>query len=167
MSIAAAGVINRTAQTGNRLPGKWLIDAEGRATDDPKALNAGGTILPIGGLDHGYKGFGLALLVEALTQSLPGYGRADGVTDWGAGVLVLVFAPQKLAGSDAFLRQSNFLAEACLGSPTIDPKNPVRLPGQLAIARKRQAIRDGLSLPNVVLDALDGLAKKTGIPLPG
>ena len=40
-------------------------------------MKRGGAILPIGGLVHGHKGFGLSLLVEALTQGLSGYGRAD------------------------------------------------------------------------------------------
>ncbi|MGH6945279.1 MAG: hypothetical protein ACREH6_13795 [Geminicoccaceae bacterium] len=36
-----------------------------------------GTILPMDGRDHGHKGYGLALAIEALTQGLSGYGRAD------------------------------------------------------------------------------------------
>lgn len=166
MSTTAAGVVSRHKALGKKLPGPWLLDADGQATDDPNALSNGGAILPIGGVDNGYKGFGLSLLVEALTQSLPGFGRADEPTDWGAGVCVLAFAPQKLAGGDAFLRQTNFLAEACLTQESLDPARPIRLPGQLALERKRQAMRKGLVLPDIVLDSLTALGRRKGIPTP-
>ncbi len=167
MSITTSGMCARLRETGGRFPAKWLLDADGNPTDDPGVTAAGGTILPIGGVDYGHKGYGLGLLVEALTQAVAGYGRADGPTEWGAGVLVLTFAPAKLGGSDAFLRQTNFLADACLGSPPIDADRPVRLPGQMALERKRQAERDGLKLPEVVLAGLKALASQSGIPLPG
>ena len=65
-----------------------LVDADGRATDDPAVLFAErrGAMLPLGGLDLGHKGFGLALLIEALTSGLAGHGRADGPKEWGASV---------------------------------------------------------------------------------
>jgi L-lactate dehydrogenase len=167
MSITTAGMTARLQATGGRFPEKWLLDADGTPTDDPMALKRGGAIQPMGGLDHGHKGFALSLLVEALTQGLAGYGRADAPTEWGAGVLVLALAPARLGGSDAFLRQTGWLAEACLASPSIDPKRPIRLPGQLGQERKRQALRDGLVLPEVVMDGLEKLAAETKIPLPG
>lgn len=167
MSATAAGVVSRYKALGKKLPGPWLLDAKGQATDDPTALANGGSILPIGGVDNGYKGFGLSLLVEALTQSLAGFGRADKPTNWGAGVCVLAFAPAKLAGNDAFRHQTNWLADACLSQENIDPSRPIRLPGQLALERKRQAMRDGLVLPDIVFDGLKALAERTAIPLPG
>ena len=142
------------------------MDADGALTDDPWAVKNGGTILPIGGLDHGHKGFGLALLVEALTQGLPGHGRADGESGWGAGVLVLAFAPSRFAGAEAFLRQTTWLAEAARRNRPRDPEKPVRLPGQLAFARKRAAERDGVPLAPVITRALADLAERHGMILP-
>ena len=166
MSITTAGMAGRLRATGGKFPEKWLLDRDGTPTDDPWALKNGGSILPIGGRDHGHKGFGLALLVEALTQGLAGYGRADGETGWGAGVLVLAFAPQRFAGADAFVRQTTWLADAARNNRPADPAKPVRLPGQLAFARKRDAERDGVPLAPVITEALGGLATKYGVPLP-
>jgi L-lactate dehydrogenase len=164
-STTAAGVVARHKALGKKLPGQWLLDANGRATDDPNALADGGSILPIGGVDNGYKGFALGLLVEALTQSLAGFGRADQPADWGAGVFVLAFAPSKLAGDDAFRRQTNWLAQACLSQESIDRARPIRLPGQLALECKRQALREGLVLPEIVFNGLKTLAERRAIPL--
>ena len=35
-----------------------------------------GTVMPLGGLEYGHKGFGLALGIEALSQGLSGSGRS-------------------------------------------------------------------------------------------
>lgn len=165
-SITTAGMSARARAAGTRLKGEWLIDASGKPTDDPWALKNGGSILPIGGLDHGHKGFGLGLIVEALTQGLSGYGRADAPTDWGASVLVLALAPARFAGADAFLRQTTWLAEACRANPPADPAKPVRLPGQLAIARKRRAEAEGLVLDPSIPPSLLKLAERFGVALP-
>jgi L-lactate dehydrogenase len=77
-SITSMGYTRQQRDAGRRLPGPWLIDADGHATDDPNALftDPKGALLPLGGLDAGYKGFGLGLLIEALTAGLTGFGRA-------------------------------------------------------------------------------------------
>ncbi len=167
MSITTAGMVGKTRAADGRLKGKWLLDAAGTPTDDPLALQAGGSILPIGGLDHGHKGFALGLLVEALTQGLSGYGRADGPRDWGAAVLVLAFAPSRLSGVDGFTRQTGWLAEACRRSTPANAQSPVRLPGELAIARKREAERTGLRLDPAIVASLTALAQRFDLPLPG
>ena len=84
-SVTTNGLSDRLRREGKRFPGPWALDAAGHPTDDPAALFADppGTLLPTGGADHGHKGYGLALLIEALTQGLGGFGRADGPTGWG------------------------------------------------------------------------------------
>ena len=166
MSITTAGMSARMRARGERLPGQWLIDGEGCPSDDPKVLGEGGALLPVGGLDHGHKGFALGLLVEALTQGLSGFGRADEPTGWGANVLVLAFAPPAFGGSDAFARQMDRLAASCLGSSPVSPERGVRLPGQLALARKAAALRDGLELFPDIPPALRALAERLGHPPP-
>ena len=71
-----------------------------------------GALLPLGGLDAGYKGFGLALMVEALTAGLSGLGRADPPEGWGGTVFVQVLDPEAFGGLAAFRRQMDHL-RAC------------------------------------------------------
>ncbi|MCB1501296.1 MAG: Ldh family oxidoreductase [Bauldia sp.] len=166
MSITTAGMVGKLKAAGERFPHKWLLGPDGEPTDDPNVLDGGGSILPLGGLEYGHKGFGLGLLVEALTQGLAGYGRAEGPSEWGAGVLVLAFAPARFAGAEAFRRQTTWLAKAARAAPPRDPAKPVRLPGQLALARKRAAAVDGVPLSPAIVATLAGLAAKYGAPLP-
>jgi LDH2 family malate/lactate/ureidoglycolate dehydrogenase len=167
-SITTNGMSARLRRQGRRFPGPWAIDPAGRPTDDPAVLfaNPRGSLLPIGGLDHGHKGYGLALAVEALTQGLTGYGRADGETRWGASVFVQVFDPEAFGGLTAFRRQTRWLAAACLGTPPTDPQRPVRLPGAAAANGLRAAKAGGLRLHEGVLEGLLPWAKKLGVEVP-
>ena len=165
-SITTAGLTARTRARGERLPGHWLIEPRGDATDDPHALERGGALLPLGGLDHGHKGFALGLLVEALTQGLAGFGRADEPSGWGASVLVVAFAPPMFAGAEPFGRQVDWLAEACRASRPASASRGVRIPGELALERKAAALRDGVELFPGIAQALRALADRLGRPPP-
>ena len=110
-SITSMGFARQEMNAGRKLPGPWLIDHEGRATDDPGALFADpkGALLPLGGIDAGYKGFGLALLIEALTAGLSGFGRADPLEGWGGTIFVQAIDPEAFGGLAAFKRQMDHL----------------------------------------------------------
>ncbi|WP_454685403.1 Ldh family oxidoreductase [Ancylobacter moscoviensis] len=165
-SITTAAMCARTRASGGRLQGAWVKDRDGKATDDPAAFKEGGSILPIGGLDHGHKGYGLSLMVEALTQGLGGYGRADAPRDWGAGVLVLALSPAAFGGLDGFVRQTGWLAEACRAARVPEGAPRVRLPGEAALGRKRRALADGVALHAGIADDLGRLAARFELPAP-
>src|SRR5262245_1392770 len=159
-SITTNNMGARLVREGRRLPGLWALDAEGNPTDDPKALTEGGTILPAGGLDHGHKGYGWALIAEALTQGLAGFGRAEDPKGWGACAFVEVIDPGAFGGRNAFLREMTWLADAIHRSPARPGMERVRLPGDNAAARRREALERGVELYPGVLDALRPAAEK-------
>ncbi len=167
-SITTNGMAARLRKEGKHFPGPWALDANGNVTDDPEALfaNPPGTLLPTGGADHGHKGYGLALFIEALTQGFGGHGRADAPTGWGASVFVQCFDPAAFGGTDAFLRQSTWLADACRACPPTPGVDTVRLPGQRGLERKRKALAEGVELYPGVLDALVPYAAKWSIRVP-
>ena len=114
-SLTTNGLTGRLFKAGEKLPHPWVQDAQGNATDDPAVLfnEPKGTLLPLGGLDAGHKGYGLALLVEAFTAALAGFGRADPPEGWGATVFVQVLDPAAFGGSAGYVRQTDWLADAC------------------------------------------------------
>jgi L-lactate dehydrogenase len=165
-SITTAAMCGKARAEGRPLPGKWLLDKNGKATDDASVMKDKGSILPIGGLDHGHKGYALSLMVEALTQGLGGFGRADGPKEWGAAVLALVFEPAAFGGLDAFTRQTAWLADLCRASAVPEGAPPVRLPGSSALTRKAAALAGGLELDEARLAGLRGLAGRLSIDMP-
>ncbi|MGI9484718.1 MAG: Ldh family oxidoreductase [Geminicoccaceae bacterium] len=167
-SITTNGMTGRLKNAGERYPGKWALDAEGHPTDDPAAVleDPPGTILPLGGTEYGHKGYGLALMIEALTQGLGGYGRADGKADWGASVFIQVFDPDAFGGFSDFTKQTGWIADACRATPSVPDGEPVRLPGERALARKREALTNGLALHPGIMDGLRPQAERLGVSLP-
>ena len=155
-STTANGFCKRVASAGERLPGPWVIDRHGEATDDPSVLyeGRGGSLLPLGGLDLGHKGFALALLVEALTCALAGHGRAQNVSRWTAAVFLQIIDPERFSGRTAFLREMTFLAQSCNQTPVPADKPPVRIPGQGALARRAAQLAGGVDLHPTILPAL-------------
>ncbi len=167
-SITTNGLTGRLAREGGKLPGPWLIDEQGVPTDDPGVLVAPrqGTILPLGGSDAGHKGFGLALLVEALTAGLAGQGRSDPGPRWGGTVFVQVIDPQAFNGREAFEREMDWITEACESNPPIKADRPVRLPGHRGLERRQRQLVDGVALSAPIVAALNDWATKLGRPLP-
>ena len=167
-SITSMGYARQQMQAGRRLPGDWLIDAAGNSTSDPGALfgEPKGALLPLGGLDAGYKGFALALLVEALTAGLAGYGRAEAPAGWGGSVFVQVIDPQAFGGFDRFARQLDFIVGAARAAKSRHPDEPVRLPGERALRHSREALAEGVALYPTILPALLPWAQKYGVAPP-
>ncbi|CAB3809731.1 L-lactate dehydrogenase [Paraburkholderia fynbosensis] len=163
-SITTAAQVQLAVAKGGHLPGMWGVDVQGHATDDPTAVRDGGALLPLGGLDHGHKGYGLSILVEALTQGLSGFGRADCPKGWGASVTALAFDPARLGGSESFLRQSDWLVNACRSASVATGKPAVRMPGEAALARKKAA-QVALRLDREIISTLQALAARFGLHL--
>ena len=167
-SITTNGLTGRLFSEGKKLPGDWVQDKSGRATNDPSVLftEPPGTILPIGGKEYGHKGFGLALMIEALTQGLSGLGRADPPEGWGAAVYLKVTDPSAFGGLDEFTRQTSWLAESCRNNPPAEGVDNVRLPGDNAILNKAEAIENGVELYPGLLDGLKTFSDNYNIPVP-
>ena len=167
-SITTAGLTERSLREGKKMPGKWLLTAQGELSDDPGVFGPphNGTILPVGGLDHGHKGYGLSLMVEALTQGLSGYGRPEKPTTWGANVTVQVIRPDAFVTDAEFHAQTDYLVAACLGGKTRPGVDEIVVPGQREMIRRQKALETGLGLYPGVAEALESAARKYGIAMP-
>jgi len=167
-SYTTNGLTARLFKAGERLPHAWVQDATGNATDDPAVLfnEPKGTLLPLGGLDAGHKGYALALFIEAMTAGLTGFGRADPAEGWGATVFVQVLDPAAFGGRDAFLRQMDWLVGACHDAAPRPGGERVRLPGENGMKRYREQGANGVALHPTILPSLVPWAQKLDVPMP-
>jgi LDH2 family malate/lactate/ureidoglycolate dehydrogenase len=166
-SITTNGLSNRLYKANQTGPHAWWQDALGQATNDPSVLfaNPPGTLLPLGGQEAGHKGMGLALMVEALSAGLSGFGRADLVQGWGASVWLQLYDPEAFAGLGAFQSQSDWLVAAAQSNKPVRVDQPVRMPGHRALALKRQQLEQGVLLHASILPALSPWLAKLQIAL--
>jgi len=167
-SYTTNGMTGRLYKAGEKLAHPWVQDAQGNATTDPAVLftEPKGTLLPLGGLEGGHKGYALALLVEAMTGGLAGFGRADPAEGWGATVFVQVMDPAAFGGNDAYTRQTDWLVDACHGAKPRPGVARVRLPGENGIKRHREQMANGVELFPAIMPALEPWAEKLKIAPP-
>jgi LDH2 family malate/lactate/ureidoglycolate dehydrogenase len=167
-SITTNGMSARLHKAGKQFDEPWMLDADGNASRDPGVLASDppGTILPLGGLSAGHKGFGLAVLIEALTGGLSGFGRADPAAGWGATVFMSLYDPAAFGGEAAFKRQMDHIAAVCRNNPPRPGVPQVRMPGDRGMARRAQQLQQGLSLYPTIAPALRTLAQKYGLDFP-
>lgn len=165
-SITTNGMCNRKAAAGETFPENWLMDAHGNPTNDPKVFHQDppGTILPIGGLTYGHKGYGLALMIEALTGGLAGHGRADPPEGWGATVHITLYDIDSFAGQPQFLRQMDEIASQCLNNPPRAGVATVRLPGQSGSTKRTEQLATGVRLHPDIANSLQTLCMQQDMP---
>jgi LDH2 family malate/lactate/ureidoglycolate dehydrogenase len=133
---------------GQSLPEGVAVDADGNPTCDPAAARLG-ALLPFGG----YKGFGLALMVQALGV-LAGSALDPGEQD---GYLFIVFKPDLLVSRDEFKGQLGDLVDRIKATPRQTGVDEIRIPGERAFCCRERALREGIEVDRVVYDALAAL----------
>jgi LDH2 family malate/lactate/ureidoglycolate dehydrogenase len=106
-------------------------------------------LLPFGG----YKGFGLALMMQALGL-LAGSG-ADAESEYG--YLFVAFRPDLIGSADAFERQVTHLIERIKVTPRRPGVDDIRIPSERAFHARARALQEGLEIDRVVFDALVAL----------
>ncbi len=155
LSEVARGKIMVAAKNGTLIPQGWALDAQGNPTTDAKAALAG-MMLPMGGV----KGAMLAMVVEIMVTALTGaqFGaEADSFfVDAGnqprLGQIFLVINPDALAGRLAYESRLSDLIDVVLQDPD------VRLPGTRRFALAEEAMREGLELPDALVEQIRKLA---------
>ncbi|MDR3099252.1 MAG: Ldh family oxidoreductase [Paraburkholderia sp.] len=167
-SVTTNAMTGRLHKAGEQFPQPWMLDAQGHATREPGVLFAdpAGTILPLGGMEAGHKGFGLAVLIEALTSGLAGHGRADPPAGWGATVFMTLYDPEAFGGMPAFNRQMDWLADACRSNPPRPDVERVRMPGDGGMARRADQLAHGVRLHPGIRPALEVWSGRFGVPFP-
>jgi L-lactate dehydrogenase len=167
-SITTNGMCNRMLRAGRQFAEECLLDAQGNPSRDPAVLAQvpPGTIMPLGGVATGHKGFGLALLIEALTGGLAGHGRADPTEGWGATVFMSLYDPSAFGGEAEFLRQMDWIAESCRFNPPAPGVDHVRMPGERGLARRAQQLVEGVALHPTIAPTLQEAGQKYRIAFP-
>ncbi|WIY52584.1 Ldh family oxidoreductase [Devosia sp. YIM 151766] len=166
-SITTVKRSTQLAQADRLYEHEWLLDEEGQPTCDPKVLIEGqGTLMPVGGMDHGHKGYAMALLVEALTQGLSGTGRRQQMSGTVMNTFLQVIDPAAFGGRRVFADEMDWLVDRCRENPPRPGVERVRIPGDQARRRQDEAAREGVFLAEEILVPLKPYFDRAGIAFP-
>jgi uncharacterized oxidoreductase len=157
-SAVAAGKVSLAAARGTAIPEGWILDAAGRATTDPGQLRAGGALLPLGG-SEGYKGTGLAVMVEILCGMLTGLGFGiDPSGRHNDGCFMAVFNVAAFRPLATFKREVAEFAAYLKATPAAEGSPGVFYPGELEHLREVERRRDGVEIEAATWAKLGQLA---------
>lgn len=105
-------------------------------------------------------------IAEALAQAVPGFRRADEPEGSTMGIFLQVIDPQAFGWLNDVTRQSQWLVDACHANTPLPGGPRVRMPGEHALVRLRQAVEEGAPLVPENFDALAPLMVAAGLKWP-
>ena len=162
-SVVAEGKVRVALHKGEKIPLGWIIDKDGNPSSNPKDLYDGGAILPLGGDEHGHKGFGLGLAIEILSGILTGAGCAYEETKRGNGVFIEVINVERFMPVEEFKRRVGDLVKVIKGSKTRPGFKEILIPGEPEYLTEKVRLRDGIYVPEKTWEEIVNLAKKLGL----
>jgi LDH2 family malate/lactate/ureidoglycolate dehydrogenase len=142
------------ARLGTPIPEGVALGPNGQPTTDAVIAHQG-ALLPFGGKEGGYKGFGLALAMDALGALTAGIRPAGSVS----GYMFFAFRPDLFASPDAYRREVSRRIEAIKATPRQMGITEIRIPGERSFAQRARLLREGIEIDRKIHDALGRLAE--------
>jgi LDH2 family malate/lactate/ureidoglycolate dehydrogenase len=167
-SVVAGGKLRLAAKKGTPIPPDWALDRHGAPTTDPSEAIFHGFLQWAGG----YKGFGLATVVEVLGGVLSGglfgtdvppmktFGKEPLVTSG----FYLAIDPDHFIGRDEFRRGVDRLIGQIKASDRASGIEEVYVAGEIEWRRRAERLRNGIPLSDVVHAELRALADELRVP---
>ena len=155
-SMVAFGKIFHAKEKGMSIPQGWAVDKDGASTTDPGTAHA---LFPFGGV----KGYGIAMMVEALTGLLISGVFGPRITSyWGQfdtlrnmSSLHLVIDPTLFCGEAVFTHTQAMIDELH-AQPAKDESGKVLIPGEIEHETMIRSLNEGIEIPETVYGYLRG-----------
>lgn len=180
-TIVTRGAVEICEREGTRIPPGWAVGTDGRATGDPVALLEdmlylrGGGLLPLGGEGAalgGYKGYGLAVMVDILTALCSGgtFGREvrdSAITSARVCHFFMALRIDLFRDPEEFKRDmSRMLGELAALKPA-EGAQRVYYAGLKGREAEETCDALGVPLPLGVWETIKAAAGGLGVPIPG
>jgi L-2-hydroxycarboxylate dehydrogenase (NAD+) len=169
-TVAAYGKVKTKALRGETMPEGWMIDRQGKPLTDPKRADEG-MLLPLGGMEAGYKGYGLAMIIGLLAGTLGGaaMGRDvidfnhddDSVTNTGQAIAAINIAA--FGDVAAFKASVDTLVRDFHNSDRMPGVERIIVPGERSHETRMKRAREGIPIAPALMRGLDQVAGELGI----
>jgi LDH2 family malate/lactate/ureidoglycolate dehydrogenase len=147
-----------------------MIDRAGKPLTDPKRAEEG-MLLPLGGMEAGYKGFGLAMIIGLIAGTLGGAAMGKDVVDFNhdddsvtnTGQAIAAINVAAFGDVATFKAAVDTLVRDIRGSERIPGVDRITLPGERSAEARATRTRDGIPIAPALMRNLDQLADELGI----
>ena len=166
-SVAAGGKVDVQLARGLSLPEGWLVDAEGNSVTDPARFRSGDVaMLPLGG-PFGYKGYGLAMMIDAIAGGLSWAGcSADRPTRGGSGYFALAIKIESFIDPAEYKAETRALVDWVKSSPTMPGHRQIYVPGEIEEEPRQRRSQDGLPIEDTTWEQITAVAAELGVAVP-
>jgi LDH2 family malate/lactate/ureidoglycolate dehydrogenase len=160
-TVAAYGKVKTKALRGETMPEGWMIDRAGKPLTDPKRAEKG-MLLPLGGMEAGYKGFGLAVIIGLLGGAAMGKDVIDfnhdddSVTNTGQAICAINISA--FGDVTTFKAAVDTLVRDFRASERMPGVGRITLPGERSEETRVARARDGIPIATALMRGLDQLA---------
>jgi LDH2 family malate/lactate/ureidoglycolate dehydrogenase len=176
-SVAAGGKLLLAIDKNTPIPEGWALDKDGNPTTDPREVDEPdfrfGALLPIAG----YKGSGLAMMLECLSSVMAGnpllepvlLARKDGPAAEGNHVQNSVVAAIDIStftDLQNYRKHIDILIDSVKSLPKADGFSEIFVPGEPEERSFAERTRDGIPLPEGTVRSLKAVSEKYDIALP-
>lgn len=171
MSNVAMGKVINYSQQNKEIPLGWGVDKDGKDTTNPKEVQNGGFLLPVGGP----KGYGLALIVEILTGVL-----ANSLVGKEIKSMYAYEEPQKIShifmaiNVESFIELKDYnqrveqLLHYIKNADKVSGVEEIFIPGEIEKRCSEKRAKEGINLSEELIAELNTLAQVLGVePLKG
>jgi uncharacterized oxidoreductase len=166
-SVAAGGKVEVNRARGKQLPDGWLVDSTGNTVNDPNRFwEDGVAMLPFGG-PVGYKGYGLAMMIDAIAGGLSWAGCSSAhPTRGGSGYMALAIKIDAFIDPAEFKHETRILVDWVKSSPTMPGVDQIYVPGEIEDEIMQQRASLGLNIEDETWGALVQNAKDLNVAVP-
>jgi LDH2 family malate/lactate/ureidoglycolate dehydrogenase len=177
-SAAANNKIKVYGLNRKQIPAGWVFDDRGNPIRDPEAAldilykTKKGGLTPLGGTPEmsSHKGYGLALMVHILGGALSGASfspiriRTQKASEPDRlGHFFLAIDPKAFRPEGAFEDDLDAVIDVLHQTPPLDPAQPVLVPGDPEARARSERLRDGIPIPDTLLEKIKGVCERSGV----
>ncbi len=168
MSYTSDRKIVQMDKEGKKLPEGWIIDKDGNPTTDPGEYEKGGTLLPFGG----YKGYGMAMMVETLAATLSGAAMTKNVHAWNTdencggnvGHFFMAIDISKLGSPDEYKKRVDDMIDEIKNSKKAEGIEKIYYPGEIEMEKLAKCLNDGfVEIADETMESVERVERNMGI----
>jgi uncharacterized oxidoreductase len=166
-SASAEGKVRVAFQKGERLPEGWIIDAAGNPSTNPADFYAQppGALLPLGG-PLGFKGYGLAVMIDLFAGVLSGSGVCRKELPPGAnGVWMYLLDVAQFIPREEYDRIIATYVAAIKSARRMPGVEEILLPGEIEQRRLAERQQSGVYIPDETWRQIRETAEALGATL--
>lgn len=171
-SVVAEGKLKVAVNAQKPVPDGWILDGDGNPSNDARdfygtgANVTPGTLLPVGGPEGGYKGFGLNLAVEALSGILSGAGTSIEGARGTNGVWFMALDPASFLPLEAFTAGLDDLIAFAKEPPLAPGHAEILVAGEPERRRVAHRLEYGIELDDETWRQINACAEQCGVGVP-